>query len=127
MDDGDLPAVHFAQGRGRLQAWKRHWRAAKIDTVLNHRIRTAWANNASQLLGCEVEVDETHLGGKDKKTHQGRKLNAGRGTVGKTAVVGTKKTRQQTDQVIESDRYQGHHAAPDCLRQGFARFNRLYG
>ncbi len=55
-----------------------------------HRIRTAWANNASQLFGCEVEVDETYIGGKEKNKHKDQKLNAGRGTVGKTAVVGIK-------------------------------------
>ena len=57
---------------------------------LNHRIRTAWANNASQLFGCEVEVDETYIGGMEKNKHKDKKLNADRGTVGKTAVVGIK-------------------------------------
>lgn len=57
---------------------------------LNHRIRTAWTNNASQLIGCEVEVDETYIGGKKKNKHKDKKLNAGCGTVGKTAVVGIK-------------------------------------
>ncbi len=66
-----------------------------------HRIRTAWANNASQLFGCQVEVDETYLGGREKNKHKDKKLNAGRGVVGKTAVVGIK---ERTSRQIKSFR-----------------------
>lgn len=68
---------------------------------LTHRIRKTWDARMEPFSG-PVEVDETYIGGKEKNKHANKKLNAGRGTVGKTAVVGTKdrSTKQVQAQVV---------------------------
>ena len=54
-----------------------------------HRIRGMWNAQADKFAG-PVEVDETWIGGKEHNKHEDKKLNAGRGPVGKTPVVGMK-------------------------------------
>ena len=54
-----------------------------------HRIREACAQGEFKL-NDTVEVDETYIGGKEGNKHADKKLNAGRGPVGKEAVVGVR-------------------------------------
>ena len=72
--------------------------AKQLEREIGVTYKTAWRmftqirklmaqDGELQLFGA-IEVDETYVGGKESNKHERRKQHAGRGTVGKTVVVG---------------------------------------
>ncbi len=124
LHDSRIPLQKWAQAvylfavnlRGISSMELQHWVGVTQKTAwyMGQRIRKALEDNDLVFFG-PVEVDESHFGGKERFKHKNKKLNAGRGAVGKTTIIGVKNraTNQIYAKVIDETK------APDL--QGFVK------
>ena len=80
--------VTARKGISSLQLSKELGITQKSAWFLLQRIRAACGNQTKKILSGIVEIDKIYLGGLESNKHEYKKLNAGRGPVGKTAVMG---------------------------------------
>lgn len=78
------------KGISSIQVSKELGITQKSAWFLCHRIREVWMKDKKEKLDGIVEVDETFIGGKESNKHFSKKLNQGRGSVGKLIVIGAK-------------------------------------
>jgi transposase-like protein len=81
--------VTARKGISSLQLSKEIGVTQKSAWFMLHRLREACGKDLTKLQGL-VEIDETYIGGIEANKHEHKKLKAGRGAVGKTAVLGMK-------------------------------------
>ena len=87
--------VTARKGISSMQLAKEIGITQKSAWFVLHRLREACGDDLAKLQGI-VEIDETYVGGIEANKHEHKKLKAGRGAVGKTAVLGMRERGGRT-------------------------------